>query len=140
MRVAFDVSVLIRLSLGSVLIAKLIRLANQGVFTVLTTDILLDEFKRTASKPRLATHLRRAVHDELIEFLGEEGEVVQLMQPFPVCRDKEDEYLLALARDGRADFLITNDQDLLSQQRIGQCEIVTPEAFSTCVGNQKPAN
>lgn len=140
MRVAFDVSVLIRLSLGSTLIAKLIRLANQGVFTVLTTDILLDELRRTASKPRLVAHLHRAAHDELIEFLGEEGDAVQLNPPFPVCRDKEDEYLLALALDGRADFLVTNDQDLLSQLRIGQCEIVTPEAFSRRVGSQKPAN
>lgn len=140
MRVAFDVSVLIRLSLGSSLIAKLIRLANQGVFTILTTDILLDELKRTASKPRLAGHIRRVAHDELMEFLGEEGEAVQLVPPFPLCRDKEDEYLLALARDGRADFLVTNDQDLLSQQRIGQCEIVTPEAFSQRIGDQKPTN
>lgn len=42
-----------------------------------------------------------------------------------VCRDPKDNFLLALAKDGKADYLITGDQDLLSLKRFGKTKILT---------------
>ncbi len=41
----------------------------------------------------------------------------------------KDKYLLALAKDSQADFLITGDQDLLILQQFGITKIVTYQQF-----------
>ncbi|MDX9867411.1 MAG: putative toxin-antitoxin system toxin component, PIN family [Kiritimatiellia bacterium] len=45
------------------------------------------------------------------------------------CRDPYDEMFLTLAAQGKADFLVTGDADLLSVNGFSACPIVTPEQF-----------
>jgi putative PIN family toxin of toxin-antitoxin system len=138
-RVVFDVNVLIRLTFGSPVVARLIRAANDGALKVLAADILIDERAETARKPRLAHRIDFVVYAELLAFLKEEAEFIPLRQPFPSCRDRDDEYLLGLARDGQARFLVTNDQDLLCLGKLGECEIVTPEDLEARIRKPGPA-
>lgn len=42
-----------------------------------------------------------------------------------MCRDGKDNFLLALANDGRASHLITGDKDLLVLEKLNQTEILT---------------
>ena len=42
-----------------------------------------------------------------------------------VCRDADDNFLLALCLDGHADFLITGDQDLLVLKAFGSTRIIS---------------
>lgn len=35
-----------------------------------------------------------------------------------ICRDPNDNFLLALAKDGKADYLLTGDKDLLELQKV----------------------
>ena len=46
-----------------------------------------------------------------------------------VCRDTKDEFLLALSKDGKADYLVTGDKDLLSLYRYRKTDIVTFSQF-----------
>jgi putative PIN family toxin of toxin-antitoxin system len=48
-----------------------------------------------------------------------------------VCRDPEDNFLLELAQESKADFLITRDKDLLSlpKSKWQQTSIIKPEDF-----------
>ena len=41
------------------------------------------------------------------------------------CRDKKDNYLLALAKESNADFLITGDNDLLIMKQFENTKIIT---------------
>ncbi len=41
------------------------------------------------------------------------GQLVSVDSEVGVCRDPKDNFLLALAKDGGADYLITGDNDLL---------------------------
>lgn len=45
------------------------------------------------------------------------------------CRDQKDNFLLNLAIDGRADFLITGDADLLVLGRINETRIISWAEF-----------
>ncbi len=130
MRVVFDVSVLIRFALGSTLAARLLERAANGEYSILSNDLLIEELTRTAAKPRLAARLDQAARDDLLAFLRNVAEQVRIAPPYPGCRDPDDGYLLALARDGRANYLVTNDEDLLCLSPMGECAILTPEAFS----------
>jgi len=46
-----------------------------------------------------------------------------------VCRDTKDDFLLALSKDGKADYLVTGDKDLLSLNRYRKTDIVTFSKF-----------
>jgi len=45
--------------------------------------------------------------------------------------DPKDNFLLALAKDGNADYLITGDNNLLSLKEFGKTKIVTLSEFET---------
>jgi putative PIN family toxin of toxin-antitoxin system len=47
-----------------------------------------------------------------------------------ICRDKKDNFLLALSTTADEDFLITNDEDLLVLQRYGSTQILTLKEFA----------
>ena len=47
----------------------------------------------------------------------------------PISRDPKDDYLLALAKMGKADLLITGDDDLLVLKKHGKTRILRPTAF-----------
>lgn len=46
-----------------------------------------------------------------------------------VCRDPKDNFLLALSKDGKADYLLTGDKDLLDLIKFGKTQIKTITAF-----------
>lgn len=45
------------------------------------------------------------------------------------CRDPHDQMFLVLAEQGRADYLVTGDDDLLAVAGFSACPIVTPDGF-----------
>lgn len=47
----------------------------------------------------------------------------------PACRDPHDIPFLQLAIAGKADYLVSGDQDLLDLSKAGRCPIVTPAQF-----------
>lgn len=57
------------------------------------------------------------VFDEYIEFINVKSKV-------QICRDPNDDFLLSLAKDGKANFLITGDKDLLEIQKFEETSIV----------------
>jgi predicted nucleic acid-binding protein len=54
-----------------------------------------------------------------------------------LCRDPEDDYLLALAHDSNADFLITGDKDLLVLKKINNADIINYSDFEKIFFNFK---
>jgi uncharacterized protein len=57
------------------------------------------------------------------------GELVNVVSSVDLCRDAKDNFLLALAKDGKADFLITGDADLLVIKRFESTEILAYVEF-----------
>lgn len=50
-----------------------------------------------------------------------------------ICRDEKDNFLLALAKDSGADYLITGDKDLLILKTIEKTKILTIVDFLNTV-------
>ena len=59
----------------------------------------------------------------------------QIVTPEPlieaVCRDKDDDAVLALAQSSGADCLVTGDDDLLILENFQRIPIISPRAFLT---------
>ena len=56
-------------------------------------------------------------------------EFVDIVSEISICRDKKDNFLLSLAVDGKADYLITGDADLLELEKMGSTKIITLKKF-----------
>jgi predicted nucleic acid-binding protein len=59
-----------------------------------------------------------------MQLLMETGRKVNVRSVVDVCRDPDDNYLLALAKDGGADYLLTGDADLLTLKEFGKTKIM----------------
>ena len=57
-----------------------------------------------------------------VEFV-EVGEIIN------ICRDPKDDKILALALNGKADYIITGDQDLLVLKLFESVQIITIDEF-----------
>ena len=90
---------------------------------------LLNEINLVTKRPKLQKHFPESKVQELLELLSIIGLCIETKSKINICRDAKDNYLLALAKDSQADFLITGDQDLLILQQFGITKIVTYQQF-----------
>lgn len=136
MRALLDTNVLISYLLDNTRQSptnRIVRSAFRGEFVLLVPEELLSELVRKARGKRYLT--QRITGAELQEFctlLSEiTEEIPQITEEIPaVTRDLKDDYLLAYALVGEADFLVTGDEDLLSLGDIEGLRIVTPREFA----------
>jgi len=115
-------------------VAVVLEAAYDGRFQLLATDELLDEVRRKAtSKPALARLVSQSyLRDALATFSRSSILLPRLLPPLPArYRDPCDDYLLAYAEAGHADFLVTYDDDLLVLHGALSFGVVSPPAFLT---------
>jgi putative PIN family toxin of toxin-antitoxin system len=128
-RVVVDVNVLVA-ALISADQAFVQLLFNKQRLTVLVSDTLFEEFERVTARSRLRKYFTSVEAARALRRIHGLSEHVDADPPFAkVCRDEKDDYLLALARTGKADLLITGDEDLLVLKKYGKARIVKPAAF-----------
>ncbi|HAQ19824.1 MAG TPA: putative toxin-antitoxin system toxin component, PIN family [Prolixibacteraceae bacterium] len=70
---------------------------------------------------------------EFFELLDESSVNVVIKTKTELCRDLKDNYLLSLAIDSNADFLITGDNDLLILSRIENTKIIKYSDFEKII-------
>ncbi len=59
--------------------------------------------------------------------------MIEVRSVVALCRDPKDDFLLSLAKDGKADFLITGDDALLILEKFEETEIVRYSDFESRV-------
>ena len=91
------------------------------------TDII-EEFERTLRKKFL---LSQSELSEVRKVLAEAAKVaLKKVNPIaPVCRDPDEDRILACAREAQADYIVTGDEDLLVLKRYDATRIVAPRDF-----------
>lgn len=135
MRVLLDANILISYLLVSQHspISRIMGAALQRRFTLLMPQAVIDELVATVTrKPRLTKRIGSGPLDDLVNALLVTAELISpLRQTIPtVSRDPKDDYLLAYALVGQADYLITGDDDLLVLGNVGGVTILRPSDFS----------
>lgn len=138
MRVLIDTNVLVSYLVqpgreGAV--GTVIHAALEGQFTLLMPQALLNELIVTVrGKPRLTKRIPLEELETFVALLAQSGEgVATIAEPIPAAtRDRNDDYLLAYALLGAADYLVTGDRDLLIlNEQIAGLTILTPAQFAT---------
>jgi putative PIN family toxin of toxin-antitoxin system len=57
--------------------------------------------------------------------MAQRAHFIEVSSVIRVSRDAKDNFLLALARDGKATYLLTGDKDLLVLKKFGRTKIIT---------------
>jgi putative PIN family toxin of toxin-antitoxin system len=127
-RAVFDTNVLLAAFLTEGVCAKLLGRARRRQFELILSPFILSEFKRVLSRKFGAD---RAEIASALSLVAEAASaMVDPKAPFPaVCRDKDDDQVLACVRDAGAAFLVTGDADLLVLGKSAGALIITPRDF-----------
>lgn len=136
MRVLLDTNVLVSHLLTperAGAIATIFDALGNGEFVLLVPAALLDELDRVVTqKPRLAKYIQPKQLAALRTILLDIGEVVPIISDIlpAISRDRKDDYLLAYAVVGEADYVVTGDEDLLVLKQLDKLQIISPPAFA----------
>ena len=133
-RLVFDTNVIVSADLfdGSVPARALSLALDLG--TLLISEALIEELRAVLSKPRFDRYATRSERDEFLRDLARETETVEITETVQACRDPNDDKILELAVNGRADYIVTGDDDLLMMDPFRGITIVRPAEFLAFVG------
>ncbi len=115
---------------------KLIKSWLKDNFILLISQEQIEEIKDVSQREKVKK--RPLFTKRIVELLENIEFVVELIKPIPEKdlplhgRDPDDDYLLACALKGDADYLVTGDQDLLvlnGSPTLGKLKIITAKEF-----------
>ena len=96
-------------------------------YTICISEHILTEVKKALTKKiKLPATKAAAINEYLQEFCQ-----VNTYAPLcsPICRDSDDDNILALSVQSNADYIITGDTDLLEVKSFGEIPIISPRRF-----------
>ncbi len=96
---------------------------------LLFSSELLEEFIEVAQRPKFRKYFSPSDLEELLFQIRAHGVFVIVTSSTTICRDPKDNFLLSLAKDGKASHLITGDKDLLDLKRFGKAQIITLKKY-----------
>ncbi|MGL5082960.1 MAG: putative toxin-antitoxin system toxin component, PIN family [Microcoleaceae cyanobacterium] len=129
-RVIIDTNLWISFLIGKQL-ASLKSLLVEGTILPVFSQQLLDEITLVTQRPKLQKYFSPEKVADLMVFLKEIGLFIEIKSNTSICRDPKDNYLLALAKDSQADYLITGDLDLLILENFEGTAILAYQDFTS---------
>jgi len=128
MKVVIDTNIWISYLLGS-----LLQSIDEKILTnkikIVVSDEMLKELSEVSSRSKFENILTTNRVKELFALLDSYAIVVTPSQKIGICRDKKDNFLLEVALEGKAAYLVTGDDDLLVLNRFKNTKIVSPKDF-----------
>ena len=128
MRAVFDTNVLVAAFVAEGICSRLLTRSRRKQFHLIVCPVILQEFDRVLIKKFSTTRneARSALQivSQAVHSVVHPSQFVQ-----SVCRDPDDDAILACALEARADYLVTGDVDLLELRVFEGVRIVTPRDF-----------
>lgn len=84
---------------------------------------LIEEFIAVAQRPKFEKYFSKNDIEDILRLLEYHGKLVEICSNIAICRDHKDNFLLNLALDSEADYLVTGDEDLLVLKNIKHTRI-----------------
>ena len=115
MRIVIDTNQLVAALVRPPELATFLMAWESARFTVVASPALIDEYLRVLAYPEIApliySELLRAFHSHLLADI----ELVEPLETPRICRDPDDDKVIAAAIYGFADYILTIDKDLLTK-------------------------
>jgi hypothetical protein len=104
-------------------------LIDSQFITIISCQEQFSELSEVFKKPKIAKYFSKEQIIEFFELLEESSDRVEPITETNLCRDPKDNYLVSLAIDSKADFLVTGDNDLLEMNQIGLTAVLNFRDF-----------
>ena len=102
----------------------------QDAFTMVTAPELLAELDRVLTYPKLQRYYSDEERIRFVALIFALGEVVDLPEAVPrICRDPDDDWLVACAVVGGADVIVSGDDDVFALEQVGDIPILMAAQF-----------
>jgi putative PIN family toxin of toxin-antitoxin system len=127
-KAVFDTNVLIAAFLTEGLCSGLLLRARKQAFNLVLCDDIIGEFQGILTKKfKLSSsdisEITTIVTEADSEILHQTGSIER------ICRDPNDDMVIACAVDSKADYIVTGDEDLLILKRYKDIVIINPRNF-----------
>ncbi len=141
MRIVLDTNQFIRALARPPEFATFVMAWASARFTVVCSDELLDEYEHVLNR----TYIQALIYPESLRafrnYLLDAIEWIELSAFPAICRDPDDDKVIATAMQGQADYLLTADEDIMAPD-VGQVlhqagiRIATIDEFIVQLENQ----
>ncbi len=108
---------------------KIDYLIAEGKIKLIFSHELIEEFITVASRPKFKNIFNAADIEKLLELFDYYGKLIKVNIEINKCRDPKDNFLLSLAVESKADYLVTGDSDLLILKKIKKTKILSWNDF-----------
>ena len=129
MRVVVDTNVFVAALLQGNTPRKVYDAFLDGDFVPVFSPQLIQEIVQVLARPELRALMQRSEVSRLLALIKRDGFWIRPKQRIRVCRDPKDNILLECALAGRADYIVTGDQDLLILHPFRGIAILKPREF-----------
>lgn len=127
-RVVVDTNLWISLLIGGKL-GNLLEILVHPDLELVSTGLLKEEIAAVAQRPKFRKYFSVEQVNALMAWMDETMTYFELGTITPRCRDPKDDYLLELAVQSHAIYLVSGDNDLLTLGQIEDCRIMTFSQF-----------
>lgn len=126
MRIVIDTNIWLSALISSDTRKRLKIILSQPEVEIIGTDALIEELREVAMRPKFRKYVTKAQATSFLNLIIDRLDIISPPHSeISVCRDPNDDFLLALCKDGDIDFLITGDKDLLSLDPFEKTRIVS---------------
>jgi putative PIN family toxin of toxin-antitoxin system len=140
MRAVVDANILVRAVIKpSGTVGPVLLRLRHGDYTLLYAQSLLEELIDVLNRPRIREKYRLTGQDiqTVVSLILLRGEAVIPQERITACRDPKDDKFLEVAVSGRADVIVSGDQDLLVLHPFAGIPILPPVAFLQMLDAEK---
>ena len=99
-------------------------LSDSGIKLIFSKE-LIDEFLEVSQRPKFRKYFSFDDLQHLLFTIEEKAEFIEVSDTVNICRDPKDNFLLALAKEGKVNYLVTGDKDLLVLEKYYKTNIIT---------------
>ncbi len=135
-RVVLDTNVLVSGVIASGYSAKILDAARREEIKLITSVHMLEEFSDVISRRRITRKYPKATEDAetLLDFLRAFAEFVSgIPEENQISPDRDDDFVLACAVDGKADYIVSGDPHLLDLKTHKKISILLPREFAELI-------
>ncbi len=103
---------------------KLDYLLETEKIKLIFSNELIEEFITVAKRPKFSRYFSDTDIKNILRLFKDYGKLIKVKSNVTECRDLKDNFLLNLAIDSKADYLVTGDMDLLVLEKIKNTKII----------------
>jgi putative PIN family toxin of toxin-antitoxin system len=129
LRLVFDTNVLISGLLSDNSVPQKIFDYAQANAILLISQETFQELAEALTRSKFDRYIPLEKRSKFLNLLSLKAEMIEITTKINLCHDPKDNKFLELAVNGKADYLISGDQDLLILNPFQEISILSPQVF-----------